>query len=84
MVPSHLPQAVGTSQHLTYDNVQWLADDYTVTALESGGRVTYQLRVLAANYGTHTFIVVLQAPQDQFGGTDGARFEPLLRSFRFG
>jgi hypothetical protein len=42
------------------------------------------MRVLGANYGIQTFVIVVVAPQASFAAVNTATFEAMLQSFRLG
>lgn len=80
----NLPQTVGQAGPRAYGEATWAAGDYTVATGSLGSQTVYELRVLAANFGVQTVVVVLQAKQQDFGAADSASFERLIQSFRFG
>ncbi len=82
--PPNLPQAMGAEGPHAYGGVTWASGDFTVATGSLGSQTVYVLRVLAANFGARTVIIVLQAKQADFASADGASFGPLLQSFRFG
>jgi hypothetical protein len=78
------PQALRTGQRVTYHGALWLEDDFTVSLPFAGKAVPEEMRVLGANYGIYTFVIVVVAPQASFATVNKATFEPMLQSFRLG
>ncbi len=79
-----VPRPTATNQRVTYNSVQWLEDDFTVSLVVGGAEVPEQMRVLGANLGLTTFVVILIAPHARFDATNASAFEPMLQSLRLG
>jgi hypothetical protein len=84
VVSGGVPQALRAGLRVTYQGVLWLEDDFTVSLLVAGKQVSEEMRVLGANYGISTFVIVAVAPQASFAAVNTATFEPMLESFRLG
>jgi hypothetical protein len=83
-VSGGVPQALRTGLRATYQGVLWLEDDFTVSLPVAGKAISEEMRVLGANYGIHTFVIVVVAPQASFAAVNRTTFEPILQSFRLG
>lgn len=76
-------QTVATNLTPTYDGVQWVENDYSLTQVVGSAAVQLEMRVLAANHNATTYVFVIVAAADGFDTTDTTIFEPILASFRF-
>jgi Tetratricopeptide repeat len=76
-------QGLATKRHVTYDNEQWLEDDYAVAVLEGQSNVTLEAHVLVANHGTPTYYLIVIDTRSSFATDAGKYSTPMLASFRF-
>ena len=79
-----VPQPTMTNKQVTYNSVRWVEDDFTVSLVVGGRETPEQMRVLGANEGLDTFVVVFVAPQSSFDATNTSAFEPMLQTLRLG
>ena len=83
-VQGSLLQALAINQRRFYNKVEWLYSDYTQAVTNGNRQTMVEERVLTANFGTHSYFIILLAPKTSFASVDAASFEAMLRSFRFG